>query len=87
LCLSLEIYRRHFGDPKWRTAMQEERKALHKNKTWDLVKLPNEKKVVGCQWVFTIKHKADGSVERYKARLVAVLHKPIGLIMRKHLLQ
>jgi hypothetical protein len=51
--------------------MQEELKALHKNKTWDLVKLPNEKKIVGCKWVFTIKHKADGSVERYKARHVA----------------
>jgi hypothetical protein len=45
--------------------------ALHNNKTWDLVKLPNGKKVVGCKWVFTIKHKADGFVERYKARLVA----------------
>jgi hypothetical protein len=35
-----------------------------------LVKLPNEKRVVGCKWVFTIKCKADGSVERYKAILV-----------------
>jgi hypothetical protein len=34
------------SDPKWRTAMQEEMKALHKNKTWDLVKLPNEEE--GC---------------------------------------
>jgi hypothetical protein len=32
---------------QWRTAMQEEMKALHKNKTWDIVKLPNEKKFVG----------------------------------------
>jgi hypothetical protein len=59
------------SDPKWRTTMHEEMEALHKNKTWDLAKLPNGKKVVGCKWVFTIKHKADGSVERYKARLVA----------------
>jgi hypothetical protein len=59
------------NDPKWRTAMHEEMEAFHKNKAWDLVKLPNGKKVVGCKWVFTIKHKADGSVERYKARLVA----------------
>jgi hypothetical protein len=50
--------------------MQEKMEALHKNKTWDLVKLPNENKVVGCKCVFTIKHKADSSVERYKTRLV-----------------
>jgi hypothetical protein len=42
------------SDPKWRTTMQEEMEALHKNKIWDLVKLPNENKVVGCKWMFTI---------------------------------
>jgi hypothetical protein len=51
--------------------MVEEMKALKKNGTWELVTLPNEKKPVGCKWVFTVKHKADGMVERYKARLVA----------------
>ncbi|CAL2255956.1 unnamed protein product [Prunus armeniaca] len=45
--------------------------ALNKNKTWDLVPLPRGKKAVGCRWVFTLKHKADGSIDRYKARLVA----------------
>lgn len=44
---------------------------LHKNNTCDLVELPNEKKTIGCKWVFTIKQKADGFVEQYKARLVA----------------
>ena len=33
--------------------------------------MPSEKKPVGCRWVFTIKHKPDGTIERYKARLVA----------------
>ena len=36
-----------------------------------MVKLPREKIPVGCKWVFTIKSKADGSLERYKARLIA----------------
>lgn len=34
--------------------MQEEMKALYKNKTWDLVKLPSGKKVVECKWVYLI---------------------------------
>ena len=35
-----------------------------------MVNLPLGKNPVGCKWIFTIKHKADGSVERFKARLV-----------------
>ena len=45
--------------------------ALLENKTWELAKLPPGRKAIGSRWVFVIKHKADGSVERYKARLVA----------------
>ncbi|BBG96746.1 transposable element gene [Prunus dulcis] len=59
------------SNPKWMDAMNNEMDALNKNKTWDLVPLPRAKKVVGCRWVFTLKHKADGSINRYKARLVA----------------
>jgi hypothetical protein len=59
------------ADPRWTEAMAEEMTALEKNNTWDIVTLPSGKKPVGCKWVFTIKHKADGSIERYKARLVA----------------
>ena len=51
--------------------MNVEMDALNKNKTWDLVPLPQGKKDVGCRWVFTLKHKVDGSIDRYKARLVA----------------
>ena len=57
--------------PKWVQAIKTEMEALEKNKTWTLVPLPEGKKTVGCKWVFSIKHKADGSIERYKARLVA----------------
>ncbi|RVX10349.1 Retrovirus-related Pol polyprotein from transposon RE1 [Vitis vinifera] len=58
-------------EPSWKLAVFEEMNALKKNDTWEVVDLPREKKVVGCKWVFTIKSKADGSVERYKTRLVA----------------
>jgi len=57
-------------DPKWREAMQEKIRALYKNNTYDLVELPKGKKAIGCKWEFTVKHKADGSVERYTAKLV-----------------
>lgn len=56
---------------EWRNAMTVEMDAFLKNGTWEKCTLPPGKKPVGCRWVFTIKHKADGSIERYKARLVA----------------
>ena len=57
--------------PRWKDAVLEEMNALKKNQTWDLVSLPKDKHPVGCRWVFTIKFNSDGSIERYKARLVA----------------
>ncbi|XP_050124393.1 uncharacterized protein LOC126601691 [Malus sylvestris] len=59
------------SDLKWVNAMKVEMEVLENNSTWDLISLPNGKKVVGCRWVFTIKHKTDGSIDWYKARLVA----------------
>ena len=50
--------------------MLEEMRALEKNRTWELVNLPQGKQLVGCKWVFTIKHTPEGKVERYKACLV-----------------
>ena len=59
------------GHSKWRLVVQEEMNALLKNRTWEIVDLPKEKKTMGCKWVFTIKCKPDGSIERYKTMLVA----------------
>jgi hypothetical protein len=68
---TLDNLQNALGNPKWKSAMVEEMEALQKNSTWDLVELLEGKKTVGCKWVFTVKHKADGSMEKYKARLVA----------------
>ena len=59
------------ADPKWSQAIQEEMTALEKNQTWEIVTLPQGKRTVGCKWVFSTKYKADGSIERHKARLIA----------------
>ena len=51
----------------WREAMFEEMKALKKNGTWEIFSLPKGVILVGCKWVFIVKHKSDGTVERFKA--------------------
>jgi hypothetical protein len=51
--------------------MRSELKALHHNGTWSLTTLPPGKTLIGCRWVYKLKHHSDGSIERYKAHLVA----------------
>ena len=58
-------------DENWKMAIIEEMAALEKNGTWEIMDLPEGKKAVGSKWVFTLKYKSDGSLERYKVRLVA----------------
>ncbi|TQD69848.1 hypothetical protein C1H46_044618 [Malus baccata] len=57
--------------PHWRTAMQDEFNALQNTRTWTLVPSDPSYNLVGCKWVFRIKRNPDGSVDRYKAWLVA----------------
>ncbi|GAB2300803.1 hypothetical protein Dimus_038636 [Dionaea muscipula] len=56
---------------EWLQAMQEEIDALQSQGTWSLVPNPGDKNIVGCKWVYRIKRNPDGTVARYKARLVA----------------
>jgi hypothetical protein len=58
-------------DANWRTAMEEEMHALAENETWDLVDAPKGVKPIGCKWVYKIKYDTYGSINRYKAQLVA----------------
>ncbi|RVW45782.1 putative mitochondrial protein [Vitis vinifera] len=63
-CTTLKI-------PHWLKAMQKEIKALIQNRTWDLVPRPPTANIVGSKWVFKTKLQEDGTIDRYKARLVA----------------
>ena len=55
----------------WVEAMKKEIHALKKNNTRGIVDLPLGKKPIGCKWVYKVKLKPDGTLERCKARLVA----------------
>lgn len=58
-------------DPNWRHAMETEFKAFQKNRTWSLVPPSSHGKVIDGRWVSKVKYKPDGSIDGYKARLVA----------------
>ena len=51
--------------------MDEELNSITKNKVWELVELPEGRKPIGCKWVLKRKFKANGTLDKYKVRLVA----------------
>jgi hypothetical protein len=55
---------------KWDNAMDEKMATLDATATWELVVLLEDKKIIGCEWVYKVKHNANGFVSKYKARLV-----------------
>ncbi|KAL2232574.1 UNVERIFIED_CONTAM: Retrovirus-related Pol polyprotein from transposon TNT 1-94 [Sesamum indicum] len=56
---------------EWVEAMKSEIKALEDNATWDITELRKGKKAIGSKWIYKLKLKPDGSLDRCKGRLVA----------------
>ncbi|WZZ03311.1 hypothetical protein YC2023_089232 [Brassica napus] len=64
-------YEEAIMDKEWKESVGAEAGAMIKNDTWYESELPKGKKAVTSRWIFTIKYKADGKIERKKSRLVA----------------
>ena len=64
-------YKSTSKDSKWVEAMHQKLSALQKNHTWDLTGLQPGKQVIGSKWVYKIKLHPNGTLDRYKAKLVA----------------
>ncbi|KAL6331208.1 hypothetical protein AAG906_009636 [Vitis piasezkii] len=56
---------------EWKQAMIFEFEALQRNNTWSLVPLLEGRIPIGCRWVYKVKENPNGSVKKYKTRLVA----------------
>jgi hypothetical protein len=55
----------------WKEAVYSEINSILSNETWELVDRPYDCKPVGCKWVFKKKLRSDGTIDKYKARLVS----------------
>lgn len=56
--------------PLWKETVNNEIKSIMQNHTWELMDLPPDSKPLGCKWLFKGKMKENGSINKYKARLV-----------------
>lgn len=56
---------------RWSTAMAQELNTLMSNGTWTHCPNPTNHNIIKNKWVYKIKHHVDGSIDRFKARLIA----------------
>jgi hypothetical protein len=55
-------YQEAAGDETWEAAMKSELQSITRNKTWELVMLPNGQRPVALKWVFKLKRNAEGEI-------------------------
>jgi hypothetical protein len=55
----------------WKDATMEEYQSIMNNDVWEVVLRPEGKSLVTSNWIYKIKHVADGSINKYKSRFVA----------------
>ena len=58
------FYHKAILSQEWRKTMETELEVMETNRTWSIVPLPKGKNLVGCRWLYKIKHTVDGSIER-----------------------
>ena len=64
-------YKEAKDNEEWMKAMRAEYEALINNNTWTLTELPTGRTAISSKWTYRIKYNSDGTIAKYKARLVA----------------
>jgi hypothetical protein len=59
---------------KWKEAMLQDMESLQENNTWEVTKLPQNKRAIKCKWVYRVRKNPDGSVDKYKASLEETIY-------------
>jgi hypothetical protein len=59
---------------EWMSAMKEEYDSIMKNETWEFMEFPENKIPIVSKWLFKSKFNADGSIDKFKTRLVAKVY-------------
>ena len=69
-----QTYKEAMSTPKapyWQETVNDEINSIMQNHTWELVNLPLGNKPIGCKWIFKRKLQTNGTIDKYKTRLVA----------------
>jgi hypothetical protein len=59
------------GHKEWQEVMINEYDSILSNGTWNLVYCAHDVNPIDCKWVYLVKYKPNGKIDKYKERLVA----------------